>query len=180
VTLRAEAVSTLAAWAAPSPDQSGLRAEYLAFLADHVDGMDRSCLPGHVTASALVVDAQRTSVLLTLHPKVGRWLQLGGHCEPGDASLAAAAKREATEESGIAGLTLLGPPARLDRHLVRCRADGEAVHYDVQYVALAPLGAVTTISAESLDLALWPLDGLPPGTDASVRALVRSARSLVG
>ena len=42
-------------------------------------------------------------MLLTLHRKVGRWLQLGGHCEPADTTLAGAALREATEESGLPG-----------------------------------------------------------------------------
>ncbi len=40
-------------------------------------------------------------VLLTLHKTVDRWLQLGGHCEPGDTTLAGAALREAAEESGL-------------------------------------------------------------------------------
>ena len=40
-------------------------------------------------------------VLLTLHPRVGQWLQLGGHCEPDDATIADAAAREGREESGI-------------------------------------------------------------------------------
>ena len=57
------------------------------------------------------------------------WLQMGGHCEPEDATLADAALREATEESGIDGLTLLpGGPVRLDRHRSRpALASGRAV-----------------------------------------------------
>ena len=42
-------------------------------------------------------------MLLTLHAKAGQWFQLGGHCEPGDATLAGAATREAAEESGSPG-----------------------------------------------------------------------------
>ena len=60
--------------------------------------MSRECRAGHLTASSLVLNASRTHVLLTLHPKVGRWLQLGGHCEPADRSLRDAAVREAVEE----------------------------------------------------------------------------------
>ena len=73
---------------------------------------------------------------------------MGGHCEPEDATLADAALREAREESGIEGLTLLpGGPLRLDRHLTPC-----AWHLDVQYAALAPRGAREQVSEESLDL----------------------------
>ena len=78
--------------------------------------MWRSCEPGHLTASALVLSADRSATLLTLHPRVGQWLQLGGHCEPGDPTLLAAALREATEESGIEGLEIDPVPVRLDVH----------------------------------------------------------------
>jgi 8-oxo-dGTP pyrophosphatase MutT (NUDIX family) len=180
VTLRTEAVRELSAWAAPTPDQVAMRGAYLAYLAEHDDAMWRRCAPGHLTASALVLDREGGRVLLTLHPKVGRWLQTGGHCEPGDRTLAAAALREATEESGIAGLELLDHPVRLDRHHVRCQPDGEAEHLDVQYLALAPAGACAAISAESLDLQWWPVDELPAGVDGSVRALVSRAVVLAG
>ena len=99
--------------------QDELRQSYLDHLAAHPDGMWKACHAGHVTASALVIDPERGRVLLTLHRKLRMWLQMGGHCEPGDATVAAAALREATEESGMAGLTLLpGAPVRLARHAI--------------------------------------------------------------
>ena len=100
----AVAAAELGAWEPPDEAQRALKYALLAFLdARPADACDRSCVPGHLTASALVLDAAGEHVLLTLHPRVGRWIQLGGHCEPGDATLRDAALREATEESGIDG-----------------------------------------------------------------------------
>ncbi|MGK4582893.1 NUDIX hydrolase [Kitasatospora sp. HPMI-4] len=185
--LHADAVRALSAWSVADPDQEQLRRDYLGHLAEQPEGLYRSCLPAHITASAVVVDPSAGRVLLTLHPKVGIWLQMGGHCEPGDSTLAAAALREATEESGIRGLELLAvdgvpTPVKLDRHLVRCtgKDQPENTHLDVQYVALAPAGAQALISEESLDLRWFDYDRLPELTDVSVRELVSLARKLTG
>ncbi|WP_399140382.1 NUDIX hydrolase [Streptomyces sp. NBUA17] len=150
--------------------QDELRQVYLDHLASHPNGMWKACGAGHVTASALVVDPSRARVLLTLHKKMRMWLQMGGHCEPVDETLARAALREATEESGIEGLDLLpGGPVRLDRHSTPC-----AWHLDVQYAALAPAGAVETISDESLDLRWFPYAEVADVADDSVVRLLEA------
>ena len=86
------------------------------------------------------------------------------------------ALREATEESGIDGLLLIGAaPVRLDAHPAPCRPGRARRHLDVQFVAVAPPEARPRVSAESHDVRWFDVDALPSGTDASVRALVGAA-----
>ncbi|WP_405785349.1 MULTISPECIES: NUDIX hydrolase [unclassified Streptomyces] len=174
-TLHADAVRVLENWHTPDPEQDKLRGEYLAHLAAHPDGVWKPCKAGHITASVLVLDPPRERVLLTLHAKLKMWLQTGGHCEPEDTALDASALREGTEESGIAGLRLLVPgPVQLDRHLTPC-----AWHLDVQYAAVAPEGAVESISDESLDLRWFTFDEAVAVSDSSVASLVTRTRTLL-
>lgn len=177
MTLRDSVVEALTRWDAPNPAQDSLRQAVLAFVLARPDSCERACEPGHITASAVVFDAAGNQVLLTLHPRLGRWVQLGGHCEPGDPDIEAAALREATEESGIAGLSLQGLAA-VDAHALTCSLGKPTRHLDLQFMATAPADAVITISDESLDLRWWPVDALPEDTDHAVRALVAAARAL--
>ncbi|MEU4444107.1 NUDIX domain-containing protein [Actinosynnema sp. NPDC050801] len=163
--LHADAVATLGAWRPADRTQESLRQAYLGFLAAREDACLRSCEPGHITASALVVDASGDRTLLTLHPRVGRWLQLGGHCEPSDLTLAGAALREATEESGVEGLEISPTPIHLDVHPITCSLGKPTRHFDVRFLVRAPLSARPLRSTESVDLRWWPLTALPPDTD---------------
>lgn len=169
--LHADARALLVRWAPPDPQQQALAREYVDHLDAHPDAMWRTCAPGHITGSALVVDEDRTRTLLTLHPRLGRWVQLGGHCEAGDPTLRAAAEREAREESGIARVRLSEWPLRLDRHALTC-SGGPSVHLDVQFLAVVDRDAQAVVSDESEDLRWFDLAGLPADLDASVRALV--------
>lgn len=179
IRLHEDARRVLELWNTDDLHQGDLRRQYLAFLAAHPDAMARDCRIGHLTASALVLDSSRTHVLLTLHPKVGRWLQLGGHCETGDATLRDAAIREAIEEGGIAEIEMSAMPVHLDRHAVRCWGE-MSEHLDVQYVAIVPDGSLAVMSDESDDLRWFALKDLPGDLDASMRALLQAATGSVG
>jgi 8-oxo-dGTP pyrophosphatase MutT (NUDIX family) len=86
-------------------------------------------LPLHFTASALIVHPETSRVLLRWHQRQGRWLQVGGHGDPGESDPLAIALREAEEESGLTDL-VPWPDAGL-RHVAICQVapgKGEPAH----------------------------------------------------
>jgi len=162
-------------WVPPDPTQSAERDRIVAWIDRYPrDAHRRERLEGHLTASALVVDPARGAALLTHHKKLGRWLQLGGHCD-GDANLARAALREAIEESGILDLTIDPHPLDVDVHAIPARGtEPEHWHLDTRFLVLARPGSLEALSDESLALRWFrplELDGIP--TDESVRRLFR-------
>jgi 8-oxo-dGTP pyrophosphatase MutT (NUDIX family) len=172
----ARVVATLEALDVADAGQERLRTRMLAFAADHPDALLRSCPEGHFTASALVVDAAHAEVLVLFHAKLRKWLQPGGHVD-GSGDLASSARREATEETGIDGLTVVGPAIDLDIHEVCPPREAPHLHLDVRYVVEAPPGATVAGNHESTELrwvSLTDLDGL--GADEGLRRL--AARGL--
>lgn len=163
------------------PDQQRARGEILAFLDEHPENAHlRSCLVGHLTASALVVDEGFERVLLLHHRKLGRWLQPGGHCD-GDAQLAGVALREASEESGMDGLRVVPRIVDLDIHEIPPYQGVPAhLHLDSRFVVVAPRGAEPTANEESHELAFLPWDAaLERADDASAERLIRVVRAIV-
>lgn len=153
--------------------QARFRREILAFIDAHpLDAHMRSCAPGHLTASCLVIDASNGRALLTHHRKLNRWLQLGGHCD-GDSNLRAVALREAREESGIEGLMLDPRLVDLDIHPIPARpGEPEHLHLDARFIVRAPSSAREIVSDESHSLAwISPRDLKHLDVDESVRRL---------
>lgn len=179
--LREDALAVLSTWQAPSAGQEALRQEVLGHAEAHDDAMWRGGPPAHLTASALVLDSSLDRVLLTLHAKAGVWLQFGGHFEAGDSSVLGAATREAREESGLADLQLHPELVHVDRHRLLAAGFGRcAEHLDLRYAGVAPDGATFAVSEESLDVAWWPLDGLPAESRHEIEPLAQAARALLG
>ena len=120
----------------------------------------RDCYPGHITASALVVD-RHYRTLLTYHAKLNKWLQLGGHCD-GVADPHLTAIREVKEESGLQKIADLHwqsvqdddiPIFDLDIHAIPARkTEPEHFHYDVRYLFMASDPDSIQLSSESRDL----------------------------
>lgn len=173
--LHADALEKLRTWQPRDPYQDALRHAYISYLLGIPDAMMRSCAAGHLTASAVVVDPARRATLLTLHPRIGRWVQLGGHCEPEDATLRDAAVREAREESGIDQLDVDPLPLQLHVHPLTCSGGVPTRHLDVRYLAIAPGFADEVISDESDDLRWFGFDDLPDGLDESTVLLIAAA-----
>ncbi|WP_425413544.1 NUDIX hydrolase [Micromonospora rhizosphaerae] len=173
----ADATALLTGWTPTGPAAAAARNRTLELLSAGPVAMSRSHRAGHVTASALVLDATGGRVLLCLHGKFRKWVQLGGHCEPGDRTLAGAALREATEESGITDLVVDPTPIDVDIHPVACQ--GGSLHYDVRFAVFAPAGAVERVSDESEALGWFPADRLPePLADATAQLVAPALAAL--
>jgi 8-oxo-dGTP pyrophosphatase MutT (NUDIX family) len=95
----------------PSSDEEVRDVERVRRLAAGGDAWSRSSRL-HVTGSALVVHPPTRRVLLRWHERMGAWLQVGGHGDPGESDPFAVALREAGEETGLVDLAPWPDPAR--------------------------------------------------------------------
>lgn len=168
------------AW--PAAAERALADRFREFAAAHADCLLRSCVPGHITASAWILRHDGAAALMTHHRKLGRWLQLGGHVD-GEPYAERAALREAQEESGMGRFAFLTGPDRelcpldLDVHPIPARgAEPRHDHWDVRFLLRAARGQELVLSEESNDLRWVPLAQLTNHTDEeSVLRLHRKA-----
>lgn len=160
------------------PHEAAMTADMIAFVEANADCLLRSCVSGHLTGSAWIVSPDRTSTLLTHHRKLDKWLQLGGHAD-GDVDLLAVARREATEESGLAAVCAVSAAIfDVDRHWIPPRkADPGHYHYDLRFLFEADPAAALAISSESKDLAWVAIDQVTTlNPEESMARMVRKTR----
>jgi len=158
-----------------------MQARLVAFLETHgLRAFDRALAPGHVTASAWIVDPDRRHAVLLHHRKLERWLQLGGHVD-GDPDVRRGALREAREESGLRALRLIVEDIYdIDVHRIPARgAEPEHEHFDLRFALEADPREPLVRNAESHDVRWIALSDLETyGIDDSVRRLAAKTAGL--
>lgn len=156
----------------------------------------RSNMRGHITTSALLVDADAGQVLLIHHKTLDRWLQPGGHFEASDAvdPLLASAMREAAEETGVSELrphpqwlaadSGLALPFDIDSHPIPAnprKQEGAHWHHDYVYLLLADSAQGLNPQIAEVHAAAWvPLAHLATLPDARMRLLGEKLAVLLG
>ncbi len=126
----------------------------------------------HVTASAIVVG--RRGVVLHKHRRLHRWMQPGGHIDPGETP-EEAVLRECAEETG---LEVSHPPAGAELlHVDVHRAAGDHVHLDLRYLLHAADADPAPAPGESQEVGWfdWP-DAEGVADEALAGALVAARR----
>ncbi|HVU78094.1 MAG TPA: NUDIX domain-containing protein [Gaiellaceae bacterium] len=159
----------LQAYVASSDREEADRCAMLRLLPELAQPASRDQPRAHFTASAFVVDEAGARACLVTHVKLGRLLQPGGHIEPTDVSLEAAALREAREETALElSFHPRAPrPFDLDIHLIPERPGEPAHHHlDVRFLLVG--------RGEPCDGAAW--HALGSAGDESVDRLAAKAR----
>jgi len=123
------------------PEERASVTEIINFIQGNPDCFERTNLYGHITGSAWLLNQTQDKVLLTHHKKLNKWLQLGGHSD-GDGDTRNVALREATEESGITGITFISPNIfDVDVHIIPAnpiKHTPQHYHFDIRFLLCAP------------------------------------------
>lgn len=148
------------------------QAVILAFLERNPDAFYRSNLLAHMTASAWVVNPQRSKALMVYHRLYDSWSWAGGHAD-GEENLLAVALREVREETGVQRLRPVTEDIyslevlTVDGHEKHGRYVPSHLHLNVTYLLEAEEEQPLRIcEAENSGVAWFPLaDALAASTE---------------
>lgn len=171
--------------------EEGDRSRMVEFARAHPDPFDRAIPEGHFTGSGLVMAEDGSAVLLLHHPKLHRWLQPGGHGEPGETRGEDVASREVMEETGITPRLHPGAPRPfdVDIHTIPARKlDAQHEHLDLRYLFTAdpeaPLRAEEAdgsgVTAGGVSLRWFEVEeALAMDLDPGLKRMIRKATNIL-
>ena len=131
----------------------------------------------HLLASAVVLDAGGTRVLLARTGQYRRWNLVGGHVDGGE-PLTEAARREVRDRGGVRRFRVVEPHLAVQQDLVDC-GHGEARHVDHIFAVVAdvdePTGDFDVQDPGDAELGWFAVSALPEPLAPGVRLHLRSA-----
>ncbi|MBS1682707.1 MAG: NUDIX hydrolase [Bacteroidetes bacterium] len=173
---RQSLVAALQAYQTNYTEEREFVKSFLELLSDN-DCYQRTHLPGHVTGSAWIVNADKTKTLLVHHGKLNRWMQPGGHAD-GDENILHVSLNEAEEETGLKNFILPDKIFDIDIHTIPARKDfPEHLHYDIRFLLIADEDEKVEVSEESHDVKWIELNDLEQLT--SERSVLRMKEKLI-
>jgi len=141
------------------------KAVILAFLDRNEDAFLRTNLLAHMTASAWVVNRERSRVLMVYHKLYDSWSWTGGHAD-GEEDLLAVALREVREETGVHNVRPVSEEIyslevlTVDGHEKRGEYVPSHLHLNVTYLLEADEhDALTICEAENSGVRWFSLEG---------------------
>lgn len=137
----------------PSLEEVSFKQEMIQFAKRHENCFERTQSCGHFTASAWLLNKDKSKALLMHHAKLGIWCQPGGHCD-GDPDILRVAIKEAQEESGILGIKPVHDQIfNIDIHQVPAFKEIPAhLHYDVIFLLQVTSDEEVICNQESREL----------------------------
>jgi 8-oxo-dGTP pyrophosphatase MutT (NUDIX family) len=163
----------------PSFEERETSHKIINFVQENCDCFERTLAPGHITASAWLLNKAGTHALLMHHAKLGIWVQLGGHCD-GDADTLRVAIKEAQEESGISAIEPVSPAIfDLDIHFIPASKKEPAhYHYDIRYLLRVASDESFAQNSESLQLRWFEKNEELPTESRAVTRIAEKWRAL--
>lgn len=111
----------------------------IEYIKKEKDVLTRKNRIGHMTASAWIVNKERTKVLMIYHNIYNSWAWVGGHAD-GDSNLFHVIKKEIEEETGLTNVKPLVDGiyglniVTVESHIKREKRVSSHLHFDIEYL----------------------------------------------
>ena len=144
----------------------------LNWIKNNANAFSRENTVAHMTASAWVVNEDRSKVLMVYHNIYNSWSWLGGHAD-GETDLLAVALREVREEAGISHVRPVSEEIfsleslTVDGHMKKGRYVSSHLHLNVTYLLEADSKEAVSIKADENSGVAWfsPEEALKKSTE---------------
>lgn len=148
------------------------KALILGWISNNENAFSRENTVAHITASAWVVNKDRSKVLMVYHNIYNSWSWLGGHAD-GETDLLSVAIREVKEEAGISNVLPVSEDIfsleslTVDGHWKNGKYVSSHLHFNVTYLLEADSEEAVSIKADENSGVAWfaPEEALVKSTE---------------